>query len=715
MAEDRAKQEKRMMKVFTPLGDDYLLINKFTAVESISELFEYELELLHEEDEGEGRTPTDVDPASILGKGIAVSIEQKDGTQRIFSGMVASFSRGHRRTRFTYYFAKVVPHVWMLTQNIQSKIYQQKSVPDILQEVLSGFEVKYEIQADLKPRNYCVQYRESDFDFISRLMEEEGLYYYFEHVDGKHLMIIADTPQSHVPVPSSQSVKYGIEASDEYEFAPSISDLWIDTRLQTGKVTTWDYNFQEANNKLQKQQPSMFSVGDNQKLELYEYPGGYARKYDGIDSGGGEAPGDLREIHNDSQRTIENMMHALDSGYRVLTGTSDCSSFTAGHKFALIEHPDSNLNCDYMLTSVTHEAEQNPSYISEEEVDEPYTNSFTCVKQGQGTPRYVPPRKTDRPLIPGTQTAVVVGPSGEEIFTDKYGRIKVQFHWDRYGKVNESSSCWVRVAQLWAGNGWGSMFIPRIGMEVVVHFIEGDPDRPIVTGCVYNPLAMPAYTLPDEKTKSGIKTDSSTGGGGFNELRFEDLSGEEQIFMHAQKNMDIRVKNDTKETVMHDRHLIVENNQLENVKRDKHLIVGGDRSESVTGTASLTAQEIHQKANQNFAVEATQGVHIKGTMSNVIESPSSVTIKCGGSSISLSPAMISISAPMVNINSGGGGGSGAGCSPNSPEEAQEADDANAGNPITKSSPGEEPPQKDYTPLAVAFKKAAHSGTPFLAV
>lgn len=704
-----------MMKVFTPLGEDYLLINKFTAVESISELFEYELELLHEEDEGEGRTPTDVDPASILGKGVAVSIQQKDGTQRIFSGMVASFSRGHRRTRFTYYFAKVVPHVWILTQNIQSKIYQQKSVPDILQEVLSGFEVKYEIQASLKPRNYCVQYRESDFDFISRLLEEEGLYYYFEHVDGKHTMIIADTPQSHVPVPSSESVKYGIEASDEYEFAPSISDLWVDTRLQTGKVTTWDYNFQEANNKLQKQQPSMFNVGDNQKLELYEYPGGYARKYDGIDKGGGESPDDLSEIHNDSQRTIENMMHALDSGYRVLTGTSDCSSFTAGHKFALVEHPDSNLNCDYMLTSVTHEAEQNPSYISEEEVDEPYTNSFTCVKQGQGTPRYVPPRKTDRPVIPGTQTAVVVGPGGEEIFTDKYGRIKVQFHWDRYGKVDASSSCWVRVAQLWAGNGWGSMFIPRIGMEVVVHFIEGDPDRPIVTGCVYNPLAMPAYTLPDEKTKSGIKTDSSTGGGGFNELRFEDLAGEEQIFMHAQKNMDIRVKNDTKETVMNDRHLIVENNQLEDVRRDKHLKVGGDRSESVTGTASLTAQEIHQKANQNFAVEATQGVHIKGTMSTTIESDTSVTLKCGGSSISLSPMMISISAPLVNINSGGGGGSGAGCRPNSPEEAREADDANAGTAITKTSPGEEPPQQDYTPLAVAFTEAAHSGTPFLEV
>lgn len=710
-----AKQEGRQMKVFTPLGEDYLLINKFSAREAISELFEFELELLHEEEEGEDRTPTDVDPTDILGQGVAVLIAQKDGTERIFSGMVSSFSRGHRRTRFTYYYAKVVPHVWMLTQNIQSKIFQHQSVPDILRDVLSGFEVKYEIQGNFQPRDYCVQYRESDFDFISRLMEEEGIYYYFEHLDGKHTMIIANTPQSHVALPSKNTIKYAIEAGDEYEFEAAISDLWVDTRLQSGKVTMWDYNFQEANNKLQRQQPTMFRVGDNQQLEIYDYPGGYARKYDGIDRGGGENPSRLREIHNDSQRTIENAMNALDCGYRVLSGSSDCSSFTAGHKFTLIEHPDSALNCDYMLTTVTHEAEQNPSYISEEEVDEPYTNSFTCIKQGQGTPRYVPPRKTDRPVIPGTQTAMVVGPSGEEIFTDKYGRIKVQFHWDRHGTVDESSSCWVRVAQAWAGNGWGSMFIPRIGMEVVVHFIDGDPDQPIVTGCVYNPLAMPAYTLPDEKTKSGVKTDSSTGGGGFNELRFEDLAGEEQIFMHAEKNMDIRVKNDTKETVMHDRHLIVENNQLEDVRRDKHLKVGGDRNEDVTGTASLTAQEIQQKAKQNFAVEATQGVHIKGTVSNVIESTSSVTIKCGGSSISLSPASISITAPMVNINSGGGGGSGAGCNPGTPEAALEADDANAGTSISKTSPGDRPAEKDFTPLAVAFSRASQSGTPFVAV
>ena len=205
---------------------------------------------------------------------------------------------------------------------------------------------------------------------------------------------------------------------------------------------------------------------------------------------------------------------------------------------------------------------------------------------GSGAPPFRPPRKTPKPIIQGIQTAFVVGPAGEEIFTDKYGRVKVQFHWDREGQVDAKSSCWVRVAQIWAGNKWGTMFIPRIGMEVIVHFLEGDPDQPIITGCVYNPQAMPPYTLPDEKTKSTIKSNSSKGGGGFNEFRFEDKKGSEQIFIHAEKNQDIRVKNDCMETILHDRHLIVENDQLENSqKRQTREVVGGDHNEKVDGSS----------------------------------------------------------------------------------------------------------------------------------
>lgn len=703
------------MKIHTPLGDDFLLINKFTAREAISELFTYEVELLHEENDV-GYEPTDVDPAQIVGKGVAISIQQRDDTARTFSGMVSSFSRGNRHTRFSFYYATIVPHVWLLTQNIQSRIFQHKSVPEILQEVFSGFEVRYEIQGNFQPRNYCVQYRESDFDFASRIMEEEGIFYYFEHTEGKHTMVIANTPQSHVETPSKNVIAYNIKTERTEDFISSISDLWIDTRLQTGKVTLWDHNFQLPTSKLDAQQPSTFTLGDNQQLEFYDFPAGYARKYDGIDRGGGEQPSALQAVYEDNRRTAENLMRSIDADYQVLSGTSDCSALTAGHKFTLEKHPNGSLNTGYIVTNVTHEAEQNPSYLAEAEVDEPYSNSFSCIRYGSGAPTYCPPRKTPKPYVRGSQTAIVVGPAGEEIFTDKYGRIKVQFFWDRHGQYDSDSSCWVRVAQLWASNGWGSMFIPRIGMEVVVQFLEGDPDQPIVTGCVYNPETMPAYTLPDEKTKSGIKSNSSKGGNGFNELRFEDKAGEEQIFVHAQKNMDVRVLNDYKKIVGNDKHVVVENNRSERVARDSSMSVGGDRKEKVTGSVSKEAgMDIQEKAGMNYALDAGMEVHIKAGMTAVIEAGTSLTLKVGGNFININPGGVFISGTMVMINSGGAAGSGSGCNPDPPSDPLEADTAESGQ--VARAPGTSPPPApaEYSALATAFSNASASGTPFVAV
>ncbi|MFQ5412130.1 MAG: type VI secretion system Vgr family protein, partial [Phycisphaerae bacterium] len=407
----------------------------------------------------------------------------------------------------------------------------------------------------------------------------------------------------------------------------------------------------------------------------------------------------------------ETMMHSLDSGYKVLTGSSDCVSLTAGHKFTLAGHPTGSMNGEYMVTSIRHEAEQNPTYVTDDEVEEPYMSSFSCIPHGAGAPPYCPPRKTGRPVIQGTQTATVVGP--EEIFTDKYGRVKVQFHWDREGQNDSDSSCWVRVAQLWASNGWGSMFIPRVGMEVVVHFLDGDPDRPIITGCVYNPETMPAYTLPDEKTKSGVKSNSSTGGGGFNEFRIEDKKGEEQIFIHAEKDIDIRVKNDAKEIVLNDRHLKIENNQHEEVSRDKHLKVGGDLNEEVTGTVSLTTQNLQQKIRQSYALDATQEAHVKGGLNVVVESNTSLTMKVGGTFININSGGIFIKGTMVMINSGGAAGSGAGASPASPEEPLEADDAVAGSEVRAPRSSPPPPPKNYTALGTALAGASQSGTPFV--
>lgn len=714
-------QNNRLMQIATPLAYDYLLISRISATEGLSRLFSYEVELLHEE-ENPGFEPTVVDATQLLGQGVTVTIDQRDGTKRNLNGIVNQFSQGNRNTRFSFYYATIVPHVWILTQNHQSRIFQHKSVPDILREVLTDFDVSYEIQGDFKPRNYCVQYNESDFDFISRLMEEEGIYYFFEHGETTHKMVIANTPQSHPNCPGKHEIPYFINVKRSKEdFITSIRAWQTDHKLQTGKVTMWDHNFQLPGNKLQSTQPSLFTAGDNQKLEIYEFPGGYARKYDDIDRSGGERS-DVNNVFNDKQKMIEVAMQSLDAQYRVISGVSDCSSITSGYKFTFQEHVDAG---EYVVVSVTHEAEQNPSYVTDDELEQPYSNNFSCIPYGKNNPPFRPVKKTPKALIQGSQTAYVVGPAGEEIFTDKFGRVKVQFHWDRDGQVDSDSSCWVRVAQSWAGNKWGTMFIPRVGMEVVVHFIEGDPDQPIVTGCVYNPQMMPPYSLPEEKTKMTVKSDSSKGGGGFNEMRFEDKKGEEQIFFHAQKDLDIRVRNDRRELIGNDRHLIVNRDKRDRIKRDEHLIVERDQIEKierdyhrlVKGKMSAKTEgslshevdgSIGEKVGGSHTEEVGQTIFLKAGTNVVVEAGTQITLKVGGNFIDINPGGIYIKGTMVMINSGGAAGSatmGSLVSPLEPEEAQIADNADPGSksPTYKNQKRQIPTWKKPT-----FKKPNHN-------
>jgi type VI secretion system secreted protein VgrG len=702
-------QDGRLMSISTPLGKDFLLINRFKANEALSELFQIDIELLHEEDTAD-YSPTTIAPNSLIGQAVTIYIEASDGSQREFTGIVNKFSQGNRDVRFSYYYISVVPHVWLLTQKAQSRIFQQISVPDILKKVFSGFQVKYELQEAYEQRNYCVQYRETDFDFASRLMEEEGIFYFFEHKDGQHQMIIGDTPQSHRDCPGKSTIPFFVNVGDQDDFIGAINTFLSDYQLQTGKVTLWDHNFQLPTNRLELEQPSRFSYGDSQKLELYDYPGGYARKYDGIDKGGGEQAGELNKVFNDRQKTVKNMIESFDAQVTTTTAKSDCCSITAGFRFTLSQHPNAAANKQYTILRATHEAEQNPSYVSNEGVTDPYTNSFKCILHGAGAPTFRPRRTTPKPSILGSQTAVVVGPAGEEIFTDKYGRVKVQFNWDRDGKINESSSCWVRVAQTWAGNKWGTMFIPRIGMEVLVHFLEGDPDQPIITGCVYNPQTMPPYTLPDEKTKSTIKSNSSKGGNGFNEFRFEDKKGSEQIFIHAEKDEDIRVKHDAKEFIGHDRHLIVEHDQYEKVNKDKHLQVTGDHNEKIGGKMSVkVGMDLQEKVGMNYAVDAGTSVHIKAGMSAVIEAGVSLTMKVGGNFVNINPAGVTISGTMVLINSGGAAGSGAGCNPDPPKDPLEADKAEPGQ-ATQQKPTPPPPNPfTVAPLVAGAKRGTVGG------
>ncbi len=706
-------QDNRIISIATPLGKDYLMLNRFKAVEGMSRLFRIEAELVHEE-EDEGYEPTIVDPKAILGQGVNITVTSNDGVVRDFAGMVSEFEQGVRNTRFTVYHITIVPQIWMLTQKSQSQIFQQITVPDILRKMLAGFEVKFELQGTFEPRNYCVQYRETDFDFISRLMEEEGIFYYFEHVDGKDRMIIANTPQSNVESPGKSVIKFH-RIGEEEAFYGSISQFANDYRIKTGKVTLWDRNFQLPSSHLDMEKTSIHQFGNSQKLEMYDFPAGYARKYDGIDASGGEQAGELNKVFPDRERTLQNMIELLDSGVSKARGASDCAAIIPGYRFTLSNHQNAELNGDYLVTSATHTAEQNPSFVSNETIPDPYTNEFECIRHGSGAVPFRPQRTTAKPLIVGSQTAVVVGPSGEEISTDKYGRVKVQFHWDRDGESNQSSSCWIRVAQMWAGNKWGAMFIPRIGMEVVVNFLEGDPDQPIIVGCVYNPMTMPPYTLPDEKTKSTIKTNSSKGGGGFNELRFEDKKGEEQIFVHGQKDQDIRIRNDRRELIGNDRHLIVTRDKRERVKRDEHILIERDEIERVKrdyhrhveGKAAFKTDgsvshdigsNLAEKIGANASFDVSGACTIKAS-TIVLDASTGITLKVGGNFVTIDPSGVQINGTMVLINSGGAaipGSPGTLVPPLDPAEAEIADNADPGSdaPTYKN-------QRRQTPPAIA--------------
>jgi len=585
----KATQDRRLMKITTPLGKDVLMINKLTATEGLSRLFSFETELVF--DHGEvGFEAHVVDIQSILGQSVSIEIAQRDGTTRKFNGIVNRFSQGTRSARYTFYYMTIVPQVWLLTQKHQSRIFQHKSIPDILKDVFTGFDVSYEIQGDMKPHNYCVQYRESDFDFASRLMEEEGIYYYFEHSGSSHKMVVANTPQSHQDCPSKNEIPYFLRVGDPQDFVSSIHRWHTDYQLQTGKITLWDHNFQLTTNKLDAQQPSRYNVGNNQKLEVYDFPGGSGHKFDGIDRTGGDSPADLQNVFQDKKNQAEIAMQAFDSQHKTASGSGDCSAMSGGYRFKLTKHPSSDANGQYIITSITHEALQNPTYASDEESEQPYTNSFTCLSHGEGAPPFRPVRKTPKPTVRGSQTAMVVGPAGEEIFTDKYGRVKVQFHWDRQGKNDADSSCWVRVGTLWAGKQWGVVHIPRIGQEVIIDFIEGDPDQPIIVGSVYNPETMPPYTLPDNKTQSGVKSRSSKGGSAdnFNEFRFEDLKGKEEIYLHAEKDWTIMVEHDKNQIVGHDETLNVKHDRTKTIEHDETTHVMHDRTETVDNNETIT-------------------------------------------------------------------------------------------------------------------------------
>lgn len=692
MADAQLKQDARLLELTTPLGPDTLVINGFSGSEALSGLFRFRLDLL-------APVRNSITAKQLLREPVTVSILSEDSKVRYFHGIVNRLSAADQEQRFQHFHVELVPWLWFLSQRSDCRIFQNKSVPEILKAVFDGagfHDYKDKTKGDHIPLDYCTQYRETDFNFVSRLMEQDGIFYFFEHDKDKHTLIFSDDNSAFAKVPSGSEVLYESEGGmGERE---DVVTQWAgDEDIRPSKYVLRDHNFQLPRKDLE------VSLGDGD-LEMYDYPGEYAQRFNAPDAR-------LGKVQSEGEKLVRIRLEEEELPGSVFEGSSSCRQFVGGFKFKLKKHFQSD--GEYVLTSLNYSVGQNPDYISGRAAA-PYQNSFVCVKSAA---KIRPRRLTPKPVISGPQTAVVTVKTGEESFLDKYGRVHVQFFWDRLGKKDENSSCWVRVSQPWAGASWGAHFWPRVDHEVVVQFLEGDPDRPLVTGSVYNADNMPPYELPANYTRSGIITRSSKNGAtkNFNEIRLEDKKDNEQFFMNAEKDMDTRVENDSREYIGKDRHLVVHVNQQELTEGDKHghvkgshfekiekdmslQIVGkqmekttgdksmevtGDHKEKVSGGASLeivgdqkekvggsvslqVGQSRNEKIGMTHAVEAGQTIHIKAGMTVIIEAGMQISLKGPGGFIDIGPAGVTIQGTMVLINSGGAAGSGPGASPQSP-------------------------------------------------
>jgi type VI secretion system secreted protein VgrG len=565
-------QADRPMTVTTPLGKDALLLVGFSGQEAISELFSFQLELLAE-------NKTEVPFDKLLGQKITVNLSLVKGKKRAFNGICSRVTQGERDEVFTSYQMELVPQFWLLTRRVQSRIFQHLTVVEILKKVLAGLEVAYEIQGTFHPRDFCVQYQESDFAFASRLMEEEGIFYFFKHTGDGHKMVLGNTALSHPDMPDqSRAIFETVLGGTREEFR--VHEWQKAQELRSGKYTLWDHCFELPHKHLEVDQTVLeavpvgkvthkLKVAGNDKLEIYHFPGGYAQRFDGVDKAGAPKPADLEKIFEDNKRTVAIRMLEEAGAGLAIHGAGNCRPFVTGHKFTLERH--FNADGQYLLTGLQHSAKLAGDFRSGGQPTFHYSNRFTCLPLALP---FRPPRTTPRPRVQGTQTAVVVGPPGEEIFTDKYGRVKVQFHWDREGKNDADSSCWIRVATIWAGKGWGIVNVPRIGHEVIVDFLEGDPDNPIIIGSVFNADHMPADELPKTKMVSGLKSNSTPGGGGYNGLIFNDTKKKEMVTFHAQKDLTTVIEHDESHTL--------------NTGNRTIKILTGTHTESIKGDTGIT-------------------------------------------------------------------------------------------------------------------------------
>jgi type VI secretion system secreted protein VgrG len=563
-------QDNRSVKISSPFGPNALLFARMSAVEHISQPFSAELTLLSEK--------SDLDADKILGKPLVVTLGAGNCV-RHFHGLVTEFEQTGFSERFHEYRAVIRAWYWFLTRTADCHIFQGQTVPEIVKAVCKqvGFSDIETRLGTYQPWEYCVQYRETDFNFLSRLLEQEGIFYFFEHSADKHVLVLADDIGRCKPADGYESVPfYPATAGDALRERDHLQSWSVQKSFQPGNFATREYNFEQPSPILAGT-ASVSRKHDPSKFEVFDFPADANQ----LTSAGVERVAKLR-------------IQELQVSQMVARGGGDAAGLAVGKTFKLTGHPRPALNIEYLVTSTSIDLSSDSYHAGEGSGTTRFSLSVEAVDAREP---YRPPRITPKPVVQGTQTAVVVGPKGEEIHTDEFGRIKVQFHWDRYGKLDEKSSCFVRVGQMWAGKSWGGIHIPRIGQEVIVSFLEGDPDRPLVIGSVYNGANKPPFPLPENKTQSGIRSRSSQDGtaDNCNEFHFEDKKGSELVFLHAEKDQTFEVENDESHSVGHDRNKDVKNdekttigkNRTESVGENESISIGKNRTESVTGAESI--------------------------------------------------------------------------------------------------------------------------------
>jgi type VI secretion system secreted protein VgrG len=583
-----------MMEITTPLeGDNTLLFHRMQGREELGRLSEFKLELLSKE----GAV---VEFDKILGQNVTVKLELQDESTRFFNGFVSRFSYAGRHGRYLVFHATMRPWTWFLTKTADCRIFQEMSVPDIVKAIFSDHpaaDFKFELNNAYRKWTYCVQYRETDFNFISRLLEHEGIFYYFRHTDGHHTMVLTDDCGKLTAVPGYEALKF-IQSTDlvrpEFEY---VSQWHYSQEVQPGKYVHTDYDLARPRVDLRTEKllPRNYAPSD---FEIYDYPGYYLQREDG------EQYADVR-------------INELGSQFEAAQALTNARGAAVGALFTLEGCPRSDQNCEHVILAANYDLQFGDYEAMPEHLDTSYRCRFSAMTTKQ---QFRPQRMTPKPFVQGPQTAVVVGPAGDEIYTDNYGRVKVQFHWDREGNNDENSSCWIRVSHPWAGKGWGSVATPRIGQEVIVDFLEGDPDQPIITGRVYNEECQPPFGFPAGAVTSGIKSQTHKGSG-YNEISADDTAGKEKITIHGQYDMNTRVNNNQTNDVGVDQSNKVGNNQKEEIGANRELSIvandkvsiGGNRETSITG-------------NHTFTVGGTEDASVKGARTSTVGGKEDVSI-----------------------------------------------------------------------------------------